>query len=134
MTLLRLSALPPVLLGVFALAAAGCAGTKLPPPDFSGPRSTIAEADQAGASESAPLLLRNARQKLQRAEAAAADEDMERAQFLAEEAAVDAELAAATARAANAQAAVDELRESIRALREEIERNRRPDRDARSGQ
>lgn len=117
--------LSPLLLCLLTLAAAGCAGSKLPPPDFSGPRSAIAEADQAGASESAPLLLRNARQKLQQAEAAAADDDMERAQFLAEEAAVDAELAAATARAANAQTAVDELRESIRVLREEIERNRR---------
>jgi hypothetical protein len=108
------------------LFATGCAGSKLPPPDFSGPRSALDEADQAGASESAPLLLRNARQKLQQAEAAAANDDMQRAQFLADEAAVDAELAAEMARAANAQAAVDELRESVRVLREEIERSRRP--------
>ena len=114
-----------VLTCLLTLALAGCAGSKLPPPDFSGPRSMIAEADQAGASESAPLLLRNARQKLERAQAAADDDDYERAQFLAEEAAVDAELAAATARAENAQAAVNELRESIRVLREEIERSRR---------
>jgi hypothetical protein len=125
MSLLHVRTLAPTLLCLLTLAVAGCAGSKLPPPDFSGPRSTIAEADQAGASESAPLLLRNARQKLQQAETAAADGDMERAQFLADEAAVDAELAAATARAANAQTAVDELRESVRVLREEIERNRR---------
>lgn len=123
---LHVRSLVPILLGFLTLAAAGCAGSKLPPPDLSGPRSTIAEADQAGASASAPLLLRNARQKLQQAETAAADGDNERAQFLADEAAVDAELAAATARAASAQAAVDELRESIRVLRDEIERNRRP--------
>jgi hypothetical protein len=112
-------------LSCLLLLATGCAGSKLPPPDLSAPRSAIAEADQAGAAESAPLLLRNARQKLQQAEAAAANDDMQRAQFLAEEAAVDAELAAAMARAANAQAAVDELRESVRVLREEIERSRR---------
>lgn len=116
--------LTPALLCLFLLAT-GCAA-KLPPPDLSGPRSALAEADQAGASESAPLLLRNARQKLQQAETAAANDDMQRAQFLADEAAVDAELAAEMARAANAQAAVDELRESIRVLREEIERSRRP--------
>jgi hypothetical protein len=125
MSLLSVRTLLPSL-PCLLLLAAGCAGSKLPPPDFSGPRSAIAEADQAGASESAPLLLRNARQKLQQAEAAAANDDMERAQRLADEAAVDAELAAATARAANAQTAVDELRESIRVLREEIERSRRP--------
>jgi hypothetical protein len=125
MPLFSLRVLTPSLLCLLVLAT-GCAGSKLPPPDFSGPRATIAEADQAGASEAAPLLLRNARQKLQQAEDAAANDDMERAQFLAEEAAVDAELAAAMARAANAQAAVDELRESIRVLREEIERSRRP--------
>jgi len=115
----------PTLLCLLLLAT-GCAGSKLPPPDLSSPRSAIAEADQAGASESAPLLLRNARQKLQQAEAAAASDDMKRARFLAAEAAVDAELAAEMARAANAQAAVDELRESIRVLREEIERSSRP--------
>ena len=114
----------PVLLAVFALLITGCAGSKLPPPDLSSPRSAIAQADQAGAAEAAPLVLRNARQKLQQAETASNNGDYETAQRLAEQAAIDAKLAEAKARSATAQAAVDELRESIRVLRDEINRNR----------
>ena len=113
-----------VALLVVALAAAGCASSKGPPPDLSAPRQAVAEADQAGAAEAAPLELRNARQKLEQAATAVERGDYERARFLAAEAAVDAELAEAKARAATVEAAVAELRESIRVLREEIERNR----------
>ncbi len=107
-----------------ALLTAGCAGSKLPPPDMSAARSAIAEADQSGASEAAPLVLRNARQKFEQAERAAENEDYEAARFLADQAQVDAELAEAKARSATAMAAVEELRESIRVLREEINRSR----------
>ncbi len=115
--------LVPVVL--IALLATGCASTKLPPPDLSAPRLAVAEAEQAGASEVAPLELRSARQKLEQAEQAAEEDDYREARFFAEKALVDAELAEAKARSATAQAAVDELRESIRVLREEIERNLR---------
>ncbi len=108
-----------------ALFTAGCAGSRMPPPDMSAARSAIADADQAGAGEAAPLELRNARQKLQQAEQALERDDQERAAFLTDEAQVDAELAQAKTRSAKAQAAVDELRESIRTLREEIDRSRK---------
>ena len=114
----------PILFAALALLVAGCAGSKLPPPDLSSPRSAIAQADQAGAAEAAPLALRNARQKLQQAEAASNSGDYETAQRLSEQAEIDARLAEAKARSAKAQAAVDELRESIRVLRDEINRNR----------
>ena len=114
----------PSALLALALFAAGCAGSRMPPPDMSAARSAIADADQAGAGEAAPLALRNARQKMERAEQALEDEDYEAAQFLTHEAEVDAELAEAKSRSMTAQAAVDELRESIRVLREEIERSR----------
>lgn len=114
----------PSLFLFLALLTAGCAGSKLPPPDMSAARSAIAEADQAGAGEAAPLALRNARQKLERADRAIQDEDYEAAQFLVHEAQVDAELAEAKARSATAMTAVEELRESIRVLREEINRSR----------
>lgn len=122
----RLFSSAPVLLGALALLVSGCAGSKLPPPDFTSSRSAIAQADQAGASEAAPLALRNARQKLQEAEAASNRGDNRMAQMLAEQAEIDAKLAEATARSSTAQAAVDELRESIRTLRDEINRNRQP--------
>ncbi len=114
----------PSTLLALALLAAGCAGSRMPPPDMSAARSAIADADQAGAGEAAPLALRNARQKLERAERAMEDDDYQTAQFLTHEAEVDAELAEATSRSMTAQAAVDELRESIRVLRDEINRNR----------
>lgn len=120
---IRLPSLVPTLLCLLLLAA-GCSGSKLPPPDLSSPRSAIDQADQAGASEAAPLALRNARQKLEQAEAASNSGDHRKAQMLAEQAEIDARLAEATARSVRAQAAVDELRESIRTLRDEINRNR----------
>lgn len=121
---IRLLSSAPVLLGALSLLIAGCSGSKLPPPDFSSSRSAIAQADQAGASEAAPLALRNARQKLQEAEAASNRGEYRMAQMLAEQADIDAKLAEAKARSTKAQAAVDELRESIRVLRDEINRNR----------
>lgn len=120
---IRLCFSAPVFVGVLLLAA-GCSGSRLPSPDLSPTRSAIAQADQAGASESAPLALRNARQKLEQAEAASNRGDNRTAQMLAEQAEIDARLAEARARSARAQAAVDELRESVRVLRDEINRNR----------
>ncbi|NNF58988.1 MAG: DUF4398 domain-containing protein [Rhodothermaceae bacterium] len=114
----------PGTLLALALLTAGCAGSRMPPPDMSAARSAIAEADQSGAGEAAPLALRNARQKLEQAERAIENEDYETARFLTDQAQVDAELAEAKARSAMATTAVDELRESIRVLREEINRSR----------
>ncbi|MEM1042249.1 MAG: DUF4398 domain-containing protein [Bacteroidota bacterium] len=115
----------PSLVLALALVTAGCAGSKLPPPNLSTAQNAIAEADESGASEAAPLALRNARQKLDQAEQAVEREDYGQARYLADQAQVDAELAEARARSATAMAAVDELRESIRVLREEINRSRR---------
>ena len=112
-------------LALVVLLLSGCASSRVPPPDLSSSRNAVAEADQAGAAEAAPLALRNARMKLEEAQRALNDEDYERAMRLSEQAQVDAEYAEAKARASTAQAAIDELRESIRVLRDEIERNRR---------
>lgn len=111
-------------LALLAVLAGGCTSSRLPPPDLSGPRSAIADADQAGASEAAPLELRNARLKLEQAQNAINQGDHERASIFAEQAQIDAKYAEARARSVRARAAVDELRESIRVLRDEIERSR----------
>ena len=110
---------------LLALVATGCASSRVPPPDLSAARLAVAEADQAGAAEAAPLALRNARLKMEQAQTAINQEDYERAMIFAEQAQVDAEFAEAKARSVKAQEAVDELRESIQVLRDEIERNRR---------
>lgn len=125
----RLSSPRPFLsFALLVLLASGCTSARVPPPDLSSPRTAVADADQAGASEAAPLELRNARLKLEQAQSAINSGDYERARFLAEQAQVDAKYAETQARSVRARATVDELRESIRALREEIERNRRDNR------
>lgn len=120
--------IPLLGIALLALLASGCTSSRIPPPDLTASRSAVASADQAGASEAAPLELRNARLKLDQAQSAVNREDYERARIFAEQARVDAEYAEARARSVQAQAAVDELRESIRVLREEIERSRQGNR------
>ena len=73
----------------------------------------------AGAQEFAPVELSTARDKLQRAEKAAADHDAQPATMLAEQANVDAELAEATAQEHRSQKAESELQASLQALREQ---------------
>lgn len=117
-----------VLLALGCLVLVGC-GSSAPAvgpvqPTITSAERATAEAEQAGAAQSAPLELRTARQKIDRAREVLAQGDDRRALRLAEQAAVDAELAEAKARAATAQTAIDEIRATIRVLREEIERNR----------
>lgn len=117
--------------GTLTLGLAACGSSRLPPPsetELTATRSAVAQAEQAGAADHAPLELRSARQKLEQAEAALREGEGEAARFLIAEALVDAELAQTVARSTQAQAAVNELQESIRALREEVDRNRRGDR------
>lgn len=121
----RLRALPLLALGAVLV---GC-GSSRPPvapvqPVITSAERAAAEAEQAGASQHAPLELRTARQKIEQAERTLRAGDERVALRLAEQAEVDAELAEAKARTAVAQVAITEIRETIRVLREEIERNR----------
>lgn len=77
-----------------------------------------------GAEEYAPLEIREARQKLDRARELMDDKENKRAKMLIEQALVDAELAEAKSLSSKAQRAVDELQETIETLRAEIERNK----------
>ena len=86
------------------LVAAGCGTSResVAPvaPQISAAQDAAAEAEQAGAATGAALELREARQKIERAQQALDAGDDERALRLAEQAEVDAELAEARARAA----------------------------------
>lgn len=116
-----------LLAGLFPalLALSGCRTTYPPPSgEMSASRAAIATAEEAGASEHAPVELRRARQKAEQAQQAMDRGDNLRARILAEQAEVDARLAEATARAQRQQEAVDILRASIESLRQEIERSR----------
>ena len=112
-----------------AVLLAGCAsGPRIAPEvaraEIAEARAAVSQAEQADAATHAPIALRTARQKVEDATQALATGQIERADRLAEQAAVDARLAEARARAVVAETAVNEVREAIQALRDEIERNR----------
>lgn len=107
------------------LVAAGCGGTvERPDEDLARAEAGIRHAAQGGAEQYGGLELQSARDKLERARGAVAEEEMATAERLAEQAALDADLAAAKTRSHKADLAVQELEDSIAVLREEIARNR----------
>jgi len=109
-----------VLLG--ACASKGVA----PVAELATARASIAQAESAGATQSAPVELLAARDKLSRAEAAVRDEQFEQGRRLATLAEADAELAERKSRVAKAQSAATELQRSNDLLRKELERKTRP--------
>lgn len=112
-------------LAAAVLFAAGCGGTvERPYEELARAEAGIRQAEQGGAERYGALELQSARDKLKRARAAVAEEEMATAQQLAEQAALDADLAAAKTRSHKADLAVQELEDSIAVLREEIARNR----------
>ena len=76
----------------------------------------------AGGSEYAPVEMRTAQDKMDRAHRAMDKEDYVNARWLAEEAQVDARLAEKKAQSAKAQKAAIVMSDDIRVLREEINR------------
>jgi hypothetical protein len=103
------------------LAAAGCAGTP-PTEKVEVAEAAVRQADTRGAAEDAALELRLARDKLERARVAMADERYVTARRLAEQAQVDALLAEAKAQSAAALESAHEMRDSIESLRGEAQR------------
>jgi hypothetical protein len=83
----------------------------------------IRTASDQTASEHAPLDLRLAREKLDKARAAVDDDEYDRAERLAEEAMVDAQVAEAKTRAAKSRETLQQTRQDIDALRHEAERS-----------
>jgi hypothetical protein len=89
-------------------------------------KSSVARAEQSGAPEWAPVEMAAARDKLARAEKAAADKDAQPATQLAEQANVDAQLAEATAQQQKSHKAATEFDASMQALRQESLRATQP--------
>ncbi len=103
-----------------ALLTAGCASMPIPNEKIAVAKSSLQAAEQAGAPELAPVEMAAARDKLARAEKAAADHDAKPATELAEQANADAQLAEATAQEHRSHKAAMELDASLQALRQEI--------------
>lgn len=121
----------PVAKGVVALAVlilgmAGCASTPIPNEKIAVAKSSVQRAEQSGAPEFAPVEMTSAREKLSRAEQAAAARDAQPATELAEQANIDAQLAEATAQKQKSHKAVMELDASLQSLRQESLRNTQP--------
>lgn len=112
--------------GAIAVALAMLAACATAPPapteQFAVSRAAVADAVSAGGAEFAPVALRSAQDKLDRANAAMAAGDYRDARRYAEDAEVDAKLAAATARSRKAERALAEVEAGIRTLREELAR------------
>jgi hypothetical protein len=102
-----------------ALTVAGCASTPIPNEKIAVAKSSVARAEQSGAPEYAPVEMAAARDKLARAEKAAANNDGQPATQLAEQANADAQLAEATAQEHKSHKAAVEFDASMQALRQE---------------
>src|ERR1700738_2776087 len=102
-------------IAVAVLRAAGCASTPIPNEKIALAKASIQRAEQSGAPEFAPVELASARDKLSRAEKAAAHRDAQPATMLAEQANVDAQLAEATAIQQRSHKAATEFDSSMQA-------------------
>lgn len=106
-----------------ALGVAGCASTPIPSEKLAVAKQSVSRAEQAGGTEYAPVEMQAARDKLARAEKAAANKEVVPATQLAEQANADAQLAEATARQNKSHKAVTEQEASMQTLRQEAMRN-----------
>lgn len=116
---------PLSMLGVLpalAVLLVGCAATE-PKPDSSldAASAAITEAESAGAREAAPVLLNQARGKVDDARRLIDQEEYASARRLLERATADARLAKARAHTAQARQAVEEINETIEMLRQRMQ-------------
>ena len=109
-------------IGCAAVLIAGCASVPPPTEQMAVSKSAIANAVSAGGSEYAPVEMRAAQEKMDRANRAMAKEEFEDARRLAEAAQADARLAEKKAESAKAQKAASVTQDDIRVLREEMNR------------
>ncbi|AKS42708.1 DUF4398 domain-containing protein [Wenzhouxiangella marina] len=98
---------------LLTLVLGACATTPPDPRLLDNARQAIDQAEAAGAQEYSPLELRFARERLQAAQLAMQERDFEQARRLADESEIDAQLALARTQAALTRA---ELADALRAL------------------
>ena len=109
-------------IGCAAVIAAGCAGVPAPTEQMAVAKAALSSAVSAGGVEYAPVEMRTAQEKMDRANRAMAKEEYDAARRLAAEAESDARLAEKMAQAAKARKAESVTQEDIRVLREEMNR------------
>jgi len=107
-----------------AVFMSGCSSKNVPLDTISTAESAINRASENKAEVYAPLELRIAKEKLEKAKEFLKDKKYEDARMSAKEAEVDARLAEEKAKTKEARKIAKEILESIEALREEIKRLR----------
>lgn len=107
---------------MLASGAIGCSTPRKPAQEIEKAELAIETADVGPTPEVASLELRLAREKVEGAKKALADDEYDLARQLAEQAQVDAQLAEAKAESAAARQSAVELEHTINTLREEAER------------
>lgn len=105
-----------------AVGLAACASDPVPEAELAAAEVAVDQAEQANAPAQAPGPYELARDKLERARDAMADDENAEARRLAEQALVDAQLAEAQARSEVARQNAAELRASIETLQDELAR------------
>jgi hypothetical protein len=114
----------PALLAGASILLMACASTPPPTAQVAVSTAAVATAVSAGGPELAPVEMKTARDKLDRANVAMLAKDYDSALSLAQEAQVDAGLAQAKAQSVKARKAADAVREDSRALTEELDRKK----------
>ncbi len=107
---------------LLVLSMAACSSMPAPTTEMALSDSAVKDAELAGAREHAPLELRRASEKMEKAKEAMREEEYEIAKRLSEQALVDAELAEAKSYSEQSNIALQELRDSIDLMRKEISR------------
>ncbi len=107
---------------LLAMSMAACSSMPAPKTEMALSESAVKGAEMAGAREHAPIELRRANEKLDKAEKAMVEEDYETAKRMAEQATVDAELAESKSDSQQSRVALQEIKDSIALMREEISR------------
>lgn len=122
----RLTQVPAALLAAGSLVVLAACASPGPPPtsELATARATIAQAESAGAAQSAPVELLAARDHVAKADTAVRAEKFEDARRYAVMAEADAEVAVSKARAKKAEMAAAEMNRSNELLRQEIARKR----------
>ena len=113
-------------IGTAVWGLAACAGTPVAADKIAVAQASVQRAEQSGAPELAPVELATAKDKLNRAQQAAANRDGASANMLADQSNVDAQLAEATANQQRAHKAAMEFDASMQALRQEAMRATQP--------
>jgi hypothetical protein len=107
----------------FWLSALGCAGNP-PKEEIASAQTLVQRAEQQGAGQFAPRPLREAKDKITKAEGEVKDDDYTDARQLAVEAQSDAKLAAVEADRAKTQEALSELTRTVQAMENEMREDR----------